>query len=235
MPDTNPDPKFQLEHLPAGSAPHPCNLRFTVMMAHMAYKHEEYSGKQFANGTLSDFRFGKLRGLVLDSPTVFVIALTGSKTAKDWLSNLDMRKVRTPFGDIHSGFMRSFLEIEHEVMPYIWTLSIVDKPIVICGHSRGGALGQLLAAILHHRGTPVHSVYTFNSPKVGGQDFAEYMQRTGIPLHLVVHGNDLVSQLPPSSWGEWFRLLFLVLPVNFLFIVPLMLVSRVVRRNKHVP
>lgn len=235
MPDTKPDSQFQLEHLPAGSAPNPRNLYFTAIMSQMAYKLEEYSGKQFANGTLSHFRVGNLRGLVLDSPSVFVIALTGSETAKDWLSNLDMRKVRTPFGGVHSGFMRSFLEIEHEVIPYIWTLSIVDKPIVICGHSRGGALGQLLAAILHHRGTPVHSVYTFNSPKVGGQDFAEYMQRTGIPLHLVVNGNDLVSQLPPSSWGEWFRLVFFVLPMNLLVAVPLMLVGRILRRNKRVP
>lgn len=232
MDETKSDPQFSLELQPPGSEPSRPNLYFTAVMSQMAYSLEEHSGKRFGGGELSHFNFGTVRGLVLDSPTILVIAFTGSQTRKDWLSNLDMRKVRTPFGSVHSGFMRSFLDIQDEVIPYIWTLSIVDKPIVICGHSRGGALATLLAAILHHRGTPVHAVYAFGSPKVGGPDFVEYWQGTGIPLHLVVYGNDVVPTLPPSSWSEWLRLVFFVIPANLVCVIPSMLWSRFKNRKQ---
>ncbi|MGX7003212.1 lipase family protein [Caballeronia sp. KNU42] len=228
---TKADPQLSLEHPPLGDAPNRNNLYFTAVMSQMAYSLEEHSGKRFGGGELSHFKFGIVRGLVLDSPSVLVIAFSGSQTWKDWLSNLDMRKVRTPFGGVHSGFMRSLRDIQHEVLPYIWTLSIVNKPIVICGHSRGGALAMLLAAILHNRGTPVHSVFTFCSPKVGGSDFAEYWQRTGVPLYLLVNGNDVVPSLPPSSWGEWLRLVFYVIPLNLLLFIPPMLLRRLFKRK----
>ncbi|MGF6968132.1 hypothetical protein OKW43_005160 [Paraburkholderia sp. WC7.3g] len=232
MDERKEDPQFYLEHAPQGTPLHNKNLRFTAIMSQMAYSLEEHSGKRFAGGELSHFNFGIVRGLALDSPSVLVIAFAGSQTWKDWLSNLDMRKVRTPFGGVHSGFSRSFQDIEREVLPYIGALSMVNKPIVICGHSRGGALATLLAAILHHHGTPVHSVYAFGSPKVGGPDFAKYWQETGIPLSLVVYGNDLIPTLPPSSWGEWLRLVFYVIPANLIFCVPPMLLSRVFKKKR---
>jgi hypothetical protein len=224
-------PRFFLEHLPPGAKPNMKNFYFTAILSQMAYSLEEHSGKHFAGGDLTHFNFGIVRGLVLDGPDVLVIAFTGSQTWKDWLSNLDMRKMRTPFGGVHSGFIRSFHDIEREVLPYIWALSAVNKPIVICGHSRGGALATLLAAILDHHGTPVHSVYALCSPKIGGPDFAEYWRRTGIPLYLLVNGNDVVPTLPPSTWGEWLKLVFYVIPLNLVLVIPPMLLRKLFKRK----
>lgn len=231
MDEAREDPQFSLEQLPQGAAPNRKNLYFTAVMSQMAYSLGEYSGKHFAGGELSHFNFGIVRGLVLDSPSVLVIAFSGSQTWKDWLSNLDMRKMHTPFGGIHSGFMRSFHDIQHEVLPYIWTLSVVNKPIVICGHSRGGALAILLATILHHRGIPVYAVYAFGSPKIGGADSVEYWQQTGIPLYLVVNGSDPVPSLPPSSWRELLWVVFFVIPVSLGFFIPKMLLRRLFKRK----
>jgi pimeloyl-ACP methyl ester carboxylesterase len=232
MDEKKADPQFSLEYHAMGTPSNMRNFHFMAVMSQMSYRLEEYSGKRFGGGELSHFNFGIVRGLVLDHPNFLVLAFTGSQTRRDWLSNLDMRKVLTPFGGVHSGFLRSFREIQREVLPYIWALSIADKPIVICGHSRGGALAILLAAILQHRGTPVHSVYTFGSPKVGGADFAECWIRTGIPLYPLINGRDVVPSLPPSSWGEWLRLVFYVLPLNLVFIVWRRLFRRIFKRKQ---
>lgn len=231
MDNAKEDPQFSLEQLPHGTAPNRKNLYFVAIMSQMAYNLGEYSGKRFSGGELSHFNFGIVRGLVLDSPSVLVIAFSGSQTWKDWLSNLDMRKMRTPFGGIHTGFMRSFHDIQYELLPYIRALSIVNKPIVICGHSRGGALAMLLAVILHQCGIPIHAVYALCSPKIGGEDFVEYWHKTGIPLYLVVNGSDPVPSLPPSSWREWLWVVFFVIPVNLGFFIPKLLLCRIFKRK----
>lgn len=192
------------------------NMAFVARLAKMAYSLRQHTGKAHGDGTLHHFDFGVTRGLIFDSPSVLVVAFTGSQTRKDWMSNLDFAVVPTAFGTVHRGFLRSFLDAESEVTPFLWALSAMDKPIVLCGHSRGGALAMILAMILYVRGTRVHAVYTFGSPKVGFADFHAYWKQTGIPLHPVINGRDVVPSLPPGSVGQWLHLLFFVIPLNLI-------------------
>lgn len=197
----------------------------------MAYKLDEHTGKRYGDGQLSHFEFGVTRGLIFDSPTVLVIAFTGSQTRADWLSNLDIRVAETKIGAVHYGFLRSLTDIGEKGLPYLWALSAIDKPIVICGHSRGGALAMLMAAILHDRGTRVHAVYTIGSPKVGRRSWVNYWQATGIPLYPIINGNDVVPSLPPSSMREWLWLLFFVLPLNLVIVGGGALFRKLMRRK----
>lgn len=212
------DLRFSLEVAPPDSPVTIRNMLFTARLSGMAYQLAEHSGKPYADGMLSHFEFGVTRGLIFDSPTVLVIAFTGSQTRADWLSNLDIRVAETKIGAVHHGFLRSLIDIGEKGLPYLWALSAIDKPIVICGHSRGGALAMLMAAILHDRGTRVHAVYTFCSPKVGGRSWIDYWQATGIPLYPVINGNDPVPRLPPSSIRELLWFLFYVIPLNVVLI-----------------
>lgn len=210
--EASPKYLYSLEDAPQGSPAFWRNMAFVVGLAKMAYNLQEHTGKPYGDGMLHHFDFGVTRGLIFDGSSVLVVAFTGSQTHKDWISNLDFKVVRTIFGSVHRGFMRSFTDPEREVTSFLWALSAMDKPIVLCGHSRGGALAMVLAMILHARGTRVHAVYTFCSPKVGFDDFHNYWQKTGIPLHPVINGRDIVSDLPPGSLWQWLRLLFYVIP-----------------------
>jgi hypothetical protein len=203
---------YSVEDVPQGSPLFWRNMAFLAGLAKMAYNLHEHTGKPYGDGKLFHFDFGVVRGLIFDSPSVPVVTFTGSQTRKDWISNLDIRVVGTPFGTVHRGFMRSFTDAANEVTPFLWALSAIDKPVVLCGHSRGGALAMVLAMILHFRGTRVHAVHTFCSPKVGFADFHEHWHKTGIPLHPVINGRDIVSDLPPGSWWQSLRLLFYVIP-----------------------
>lgn len=96
-------------------------------------------------------------------------------------------------GKIHSGFRKD--------IDRVWPL-LVDKlkhlelPIFIAGHSLGGALATLAAALLmKESGLPrPAAVYTFGSPRVGDREFAESIHDL---FHCrVVNGHDVVPTVP---------------------------------------
>lgn len=82
--------------------------------------------------------------------------------------------------------------------------------LYITGHSLGGALAVIAAALLHV--TPeleglrqrLRGVYTYGQPRVGHTDFAEQMEREfGDRLFRHVYGNDVVPRLPPRTMGPF--------------------------------
>lgn len=44
-------------------------------------------------------------------------------------------------------------------------------------------------------------IYTFGCPRVGDENFANYVQSTGINIVRSVHKRDFVPQVPPESFG----------------------------------
>jgi Lipase (class 3) len=84
------------------------------------------------------------------------------------------------------------------------------QALYVTGHSLGGALAVLFAALLHE--DPVHNplrdvlrgVYTFGQPMVGDADFARYAQRRfGEKVFRYVYGRDIVPRLPPLTMGRF--------------------------------
>ncbi|CAK9101993.1 unnamed protein product [Durusdinium trenchii] len=110
----------------------------------------------------SEMQFG-LRLCLLDVPAVFV-AFRGTVNCSDWVSNLKFSlgkpkdgepyKAFKPFSNIHMGFWNDLVQNmdtigdhlykfaeKHQLLKKEWTL-------VLTGHSRGGALAQLLFMFL---------------------------------------------------------------------------------------
>jgi acetyl esterase/lipase len=80
--------------------------------------------------------------------------------------------------------------------------------LYITGHSLGGALAVLAAALLQRQypalAAKLSGVYTFGQPMVGDAAFAEACQRDfGGKLFRHVYGHDLVAHLPPLSAGKF--------------------------------
>lgn len=139
-----------------------------------------------------------------------LLPLLGSlETAvKDWMCNLDVRMepftatARTPAGhvatalplpgQVHGGFHRELLAVLAQVEDAL--LALPRRPIVVTGHSQGGAIAVLCARVLEAAGWGVEATTTFAAPRAG--DAAAV--RTGTaPVHRVEFGHDIVPHVPP--------------------------------------
>ncbi len=123
------------------------------------------------------------------------VAFRGTDQRLDWVTNLNVLRMRTPYGRVHRGYYqvcRDFLpELKNglESMP--------DLPTVYTGHSMGGALAVLTALMLAEQGVRVHSLYTFGQPQVGDRAFSNTVETNIVaPFHRFVHGADAIA-----VWG----------------------------------
>ena len=101
-------------------------------------------------------------------------------------------------GSIHKGFKAALDEVwEDQVRPHLDRLDDGRRTFWFTGHSLGGALATLAAS----RFKSVSGVYTFGSPVVGDQEFAQKF-RVAAKTYRFVNNEDLVAQLPaPGSHG----------------------------------
>jgi hypothetical protein len=92
---------------------------------------------------------------------------------------------------VHSGFKRALNSIW---TPLVAVLDTLDCPVFYTGHSLGAALATLAAAR-----RPPRAVYAYGSPRVGDAQFVERLR--GVPVFRIVHGNDIVTTVPPEALG----------------------------------
>jgi triacylglycerol lipase len=110
-----------------------------------------------------------------------VIAFRGTKDLRNWITDAEFQKQKlgkqkAEMGSVHAGFLAAV----ESVMPALTARltgssgqrSALSLPIVLTGHSLGGALAVLGAFLLAQQGFPVHSIYTFGQPRVGDRAFA---------------------------------------------------------------
>jgi hypothetical protein len=84
---------------------------------------------------------------------------------------------------VHSGFWLALLEIFQPLSDYISRLA--PRPLIVTGHSLGGALAQLFTYRWSHAPTlhapdapndlfPIAATYTFGQPRCGNRAFADF-------------------------------------------------------------
>jgi hypothetical protein len=144
---------------------------------------------------------------IASSETYHILVFRGTKAPQDWITDLACTTVRfeamfaggPAIGSIHEGFGRCLFDS----LPRIaFPLGHRDryKPLLITGHSLGGALAALAGAcfsVLNYSVPPVSAVYTFGQPRIGLHDFCdEYGRRMGRKLIRFVNKMDVVPRVP---------------------------------------
>ncbi len=126
-----------------------------------------------------------------------LITIRGTATLKDWLTDANIGIQMSSTGKlVHAGFNRVFKEFEQDIYDYF---SFNHFSRVHCvGHSLGGALAGMTAEYLSNNNLAQPYLYTFGSPRIGYQSFAERLtQQTGANnIFRVHHHNDIVSLVP---------------------------------------
>jgi hypothetical protein len=142
------------------------------------------------------------RGVLVEKAMALVVAFTGTDPAvvPNLITDLDAR--RSTAG-LHTGFEMAAGAVWDIVAPALIAARAAGRPIVITGHSLGGALAVLTALrALHDLALQPTAIYTYGMPRVGDLAFAQsYNRALGSTTYRMVHGADAVPTLPGRSIG----------------------------------
>lgn len=139
--------------------------------------------------------------------TLLFVGIRGTYGA-EWLSNFNF--LGQSLGDVdHRGFKSAKEEVEEAVRAYTRELGAdpTRTRILVTGHSRGGAIANLLAADLDNASdsdsalAPASGIYayTFAAPCATRADNRH--SQTFDNIFNVVNEADIVTQLPLPAWG----------------------------------
>lgn len=134
---------------------------------------------------------------------VFVI-FRGTKTAKEWLSNLNAKFRDFPVpgqGRVHEGFLSAYEKVRKTIADTLKDLRGRPK-LFVSGHSLGAGIATLAALDIElSMNREVAACYTFASPRVGDDPFAKAFNARfcGGKRHKafrIANSSDLVTSIP---------------------------------------
>jgi hypothetical protein len=138
------------------------------------------------------------QGIIRVFPDVVIVALRGTTNLHDWQTDA---KIRREDG-VHRGFLTSARAILWQILDSLRSPAIREFPVLVTGHSLGGALAVLVAEELLYKGVPMRSVYTFGQPRVfNAQRCDQYTRVLGSRTFRLVNHRDPVPRLPGPLIG----------------------------------
>jgi Lipase (class 3) len=136
-----------------------------------------------------------------------VLAFRGTRNLKDWAA--DCRFFKKPIArgiKVHEGFLADADSILPRIVDCLLppacagatTSKDLVTPLLITGHSLGGALASLAAYFLHREGFRVRGVYTFASPRVGNAGWRNAYRDSGLwpRTFRIARAGDAVPHVP---------------------------------------
>lgn len=114
------------------------------------------------------------------------IAFRGSKEREDWATNFRASKVKRPeiVGKVHLGFYESVKSVWEAIAPFI------NERFIICGHSLGGGLAQVLSHFVKHHFGYNLEVHAFGSAYAGDRKFANAIKY----CNFYINNSDIVPR-----------------------------------------
>ncbi|KAJ9057997.1 hypothetical protein DSO57_1017146 [Entomophthora muscae] len=137
-----------------------------------------------------------------------VVSYRPAITIRNWITNLKYEMAPFESGFVHKGFLAHFRSTQNRSEAIIEKLleKYKNHSLHVTGYSLGGAIGLLslpsLKAMLVKRQDRRHfSAALYAGPRVGDDSFVTGIHRLNIPITRYTNGNDIVSHLPPRSFG----------------------------------
>lgn len=139
-----------------------------------------------------------------DGGNIYVV-FRGTISPRNWWNNFKQELVPLYVDDdspqVHYGFLATYTSLytrlDWNVVSGKIAASCKQCPIYYTGHSLGGAMATIAAAISPEK-LPNNTarLYTFGSPRVGNKEFAEVFDKTISTSYRIVWKDDIVPQIP---------------------------------------
>jgi hypothetical protein len=155
--------------------------------------------------------FEDVCAFVASSANYNLVVFRGTKVPQDWMEDIYCTPVRFDWifesapaiGEIHAGFGHTLADGLSQIISGV-TPRDQTKPLLITGHSLGGALAALAGAcftVMPPGIRPVSAIYTFGQPRIGLHDFCNtYGRLLGSKLARFVNQEDVVARVPFRGW-----------------------------------
>lgn len=199
------EPEAAFDHGAARALSWACQLAYessAAKIARIAARWGLDSARPFQQDADQLMSLSATRGLLLERRGALLVVFTGTDpvVVPNLITDLDARQ--SPAG-LHLGFENAAAAIWDELAPALGAAREAGRPVLIAGHSLGGALAVVTAdrALRELALQPV-AIYTYGMPRVGDAGFAEsYNRSLGASTYRMVHGADVVPTLPGRSLG----------------------------------
>jgi hypothetical protein len=122
----------------------------------------------------------------------------------DWLNDFNAEPTSADGfpGQVHGGFLAGLLSLWDAAAAEVGARRVgpaADQPVLVTGHSKGGALAALAAWRLAAAGVPT-KVVTFAAPKAGNAAFRD-AYNAAVDHTRYEYADDIVPHLPASQGG----------------------------------
>ncbi len=145
---------------------------------------------------------------VIQKGGIRYIIFRGSRLG-NWYDNLRVKQHKIPYHlmkkgsriRVHTGFIDAYKSVRLPLMKFLIDeiLMYGNKDIIVGGHSLGGALATLCALDLQYKNPDIDiECVTLGSPRVGNWWFYKSYNKRVPKTVRIVHGNDIVTRLPPA-------------------------------------
>lgn len=131
-----------------------------------------------------------------------IVSFAGTSELIDYITDLTFASrpetIRGIPGNVHIGFLNVLERSWPKLLELVKKHATENKPILMTGHSMGGAQAVISAARLAKLGLPVDSIYIYAVPRIGDETYATYIE-SQFPKRIwrFVNNEDIVPRLPP--------------------------------------
>ena len=151
-----------------------------------------------------DNRSTSFQAFVGSNEKYIIVSFAGTSDIVDYLTDVTFASkpeiVSGIPGRVHTGFVNVLEKSWTQILALVKEHSSSGQPVILTGHSLGGAQAVLTATRLAVMGYPVDSLYIYAVPRVGDEAYARFVTRL-FPNRIFrfVNNEDLVPRLPPPQ------------------------------------
>lgn len=176
-----------------------CSMRtatLSAILSSIAYKEKEQVSldlNKYGLSLVDFFDSDGIQGFIARNDKIAFLIFRGTNLdIRDFVVDLSISKVTTEKGKVHKGFFEAFIKVKGFIE---FNLNEIELPLIISGHSMGGALAIMASCFLSGQiRDRLSSVYTFGAPGVGNSQFENACLE--LPIYKFVHRQDIVSRVP---------------------------------------